>query len=43
MAGTYDLLSSYTVTSAYGDATITLSGISGSYDDLSLFVEGYNT
>ena len=43
MAGTYDLLSSYTVTSGSGDATITLSGISGSYDDLSLFVEGYST
>tara|TARA_B100000131_G_scaffold322155_1_gene375154 strand:- start:958 stop:1509 length:552 start_codon:yes stop_codon:yes gene_type:complete len=43
VAGTYDLLSSYTVTSGSGDATITLSGISGSYDDLSLFVEGYST
>jgi hypothetical protein len=43
MAETYDLLSSYTVTSASGDATITLSGISTDYDDLSLFVEGYST
>lgn len=43
MAGTYDLLSSYTVTSGAGDATITLSGISSAYDDLSLFVEGYST
>lgn len=43
MAGTYDLLSSYTVTSASGDATITLSGLSTDYDDLALFVEGYST
>jgi len=43
VAGTYDLLSSYTVTSGAGDATITLSGLSSGYDDLSLFVEGYST
>ena len=38
MAGTYDLLRSYTVTSGSGDATITLGTIPGTYDDLSLFV-----
>ena len=43
MAGTYDLLRSYTVTSGSGDATITLGTIPGTYDDLSLFVEGYST
>ena len=43
MAATYDLLSSYTVTSGSGDATITLTGLSTAYDDLSLFVEGYST
>ena len=43
MAETYDLLSSYTVTSGSGDATITLTGLSTDYDDLSLFVEGYST
>ena len=43
MAGTYDLIRSYTDTSGSGDATITLGTIPGTYDDLSLFVEGYST